>query len=112
MDTKRCQRCKKDLDIALFEKKGDKLVSKCNECVEKVRESYYKNGEPKPGMVCEKCFDIGIITRSSYGYDNGPKIRCVKHKDENMIDLAHKNQGCETCKSEGKFKRASFGYPE
>jgi hypothetical protein len=60
---------------------------------------------------CVICYSNGIIKRASFGFLSDKKMNhCSSHKQENMVNLEHINQGCIICLENGIFKRASFGF--
>jgi hypothetical protein len=94
-DKKKCQGCKKSLELYLFEdeKKSEKIYSKCKECRYKINNKNKKN-------ICEIC---GI--RARYNFTNQKNgIRCKEHKELNMIDIM--STLCIKCNS----KRPSFNF--
>ena len=65
----------------------------------------------KNGMInikdvkCDFVDENGIKckTRANYGKEGEKKCRCVKHKDENMIDVSHKKCEFNGCKTRPTF---------
>jgi hypothetical protein len=65
----------------------------------------------KEDDMCIGCKKEEIYNkRATFGLEeDGKKVACKRHKTEKMINLADKENGCIICKSEGVFKRASYG---
>jgi hypothetical protein len=83
--TKKCQGCKKTLELNLFadEEKEEKYYSKCEDCREKINSKYKKN-------FCEIC---GI--RASFNFAGEKSGRfCKEHSLPGMVNV--KDKTCET----------------
>ena len=94
METKKCYRCKRVLDIREFFF-NNKDHSACSDCCKRRRLH-----EAKPTCeVCGKTATFGFIC-------DAKKIRCKKHILEGMTDLVHKL--CENC----NIKRALCNFPD
>jgi hypothetical protein len=79
--TKKCQKCRKLLDISIYTNEKGDILGKCSPCRIKL---------VKTTNICKVC---GI--KAIYNFEGEKNaICCYKHKEVNMINIKHKK--CET----------------
>lgn len=131
MKSKKCNQCKKKLDILLFTFEN-KEYSCCNDCRDNIKSKRKRNrcqicgiraifnyptltyGEyckehSQPGMIDvmnKKCIFNSCVKQPSYNYEGEKKaLYCVDHKLETMVDVKS-----NICKKEACYKYASYNF--
>jgi len=88
--TKKCQKCRKLLDLSFYTNEKGDILGKCNPCRVKLI---------KTTNICKVC---GIMAIYNFEGEKNA-ICCSKHKEINMIDVKHKKCEIKGCKTRPTF---------
>jgi len=101
--------CEKCFENGIAKRASYGLLNEQRRCSQHKEEGMSYTMQPS----CQVCLEEGVKNVARFGYSTDRKrIRCSRHKDENMVNLTILSRICVVCADNGDFKEAYFGYPD